>query len=64
MLYFFKELYYIVLVYKKVSGVRLAQKTVKLFEVECGAYLFKKLALLAQIYVSNLNFASSELYSL
>ena len=38
-----------VLVYNKVSGVRLPQKTAKLFDVECGAYLLKKLALFAKI---------------
>ena len=52
-----------VLVYKKVSGVRLPKKTAKLIDVECGAYLLKKLALFAKISVSNLNFASSKLYS-
>ena len=59
MLYFLNEQHYVVLVYKKVSGVRLRQKTAKLFDVVCGAYLLKKLALLAKISVSNLNFASS-----
>ena len=38
--------------------MRLPQRTAKLFNVECGAYLLKKLALLAKISVSNLNFAS------
>ena len=51
------------LVYKKVSVVRLPQKTAKLFDVECGAYLLKKLALLATISISNLNSALSQLYS-
>ena len=63
MLYFLNEYYYIVLVYKKVSGVKLRQKTAKLFDVECGTYLLKKLVLLAKISVSNLNFASSQLFS-
>ena len=63
MLYFLNEYYYIVLIYKKVSGVRLPQKTAKLLDVECGAHLLKKLALLAKIYISNLKFAWSQLYS-
>ena len=48
---------------KRVSDVRLPHKTAKLFDVECGAYLLKKLALLVQISISNLNFAGSELSS-
>ena len=63
MVYFLNEYYYIVPIHKKVSGMRLDQKTAKLFDVECGAYLLKKLALLAKISISNLNFASSQLYS-
>ena len=51
MLYFLNKKCYIFLVYKKVSGVRLPQKTAKLFDVECGAYLLKKLALLAKISI-------------
>ena len=41
--------------------MRLLQKAAKLFDVECGTYLLKKLALLVKIYISNLNFAGSEL---
>ena len=52
-----------VLVYKKVSGVRLPQKTAKLFDVECGSYLLKKTCAFGKISISNLNFASSQLYS-
>ena len=44
------------------SGVRLDQKTAKLFDVECGAYVLKKLELLVKMYISNLNFAWSQLY--
>ena len=61
MLYFLNE--YIVLVYDKVLGVRLRQKIAKLFDVECGAYLLKKLALLAKTSISNLNIALSQLGS-
>ena len=48
-----------------VSVVRLAQKTAKLFDLECGAYLglLKKLGLLVKMSISNLNFAGSELSS-
>ena len=41
----------------------IAQKTAKLFDVECAAYLLKKLALLVKMSISNLNFAGSELSS-